>query len=907
QQHPQQYPQPPQQYPQSHPQPHDYTHTDTHTHTLTDATVASDFTAMHVHPKRVQRKYHTDESIPAAPLAFLPDSYQSQALSPGFTHHHLGPSLAGSGHDISVDNVPSPIDVQETDQEYYRTRPFESFHTKNIVPPLATTDYLAVDQGNSTPRFCRLSMCSVPETAELLASTELPLSMIVQPLAIQRPEEMPVPLVNFGDIGPPRCQRCGAYVNFSFTFAQGGTKMVCNMCAFASETPSEYYSPLDQSHHRTDHSHRPELNLGTIDFIVPKDYYAREPTPISYIFAIEVTERAINSGMLKTACKAIKKSLYGEGNDQLLEGIRIGIVTFDNALQFYNLSDALDEPPMMVVSETTDVFVPLAEGLLVDPYRSKFISLLFVFDSRAQIESLLEMIPTYFSEFKTPEPCLGALVKAALMALEKIGGKVFIMLGTLPTVGPNPLRYREDTKLYDTDKHQSLLVPENHFYDNLATQCCDAGIGIDLFLFPESPIDLATIGNLATITGGSQYLYSNFISQRDSLKFVGEFVHCVTRETGYQAMMKIRCSTGLQASQFHGSFYEKTPSQLEFGIIDSDKSVTIIFKHDGKLDSRLDAHFQSALLYTSTTGQRRVRCQNIMVGVTSHIREIFSCLDHDVIMATIAKEAASKILVKPLKSVREAINDKIIKILASYRKNCMQGSPPMTLTLPDRLKLFLIHTLGLLKTRAFKSGMVHSDMRIHSMRLIKSMGVCDLSGYLYPRIIPIHNLISTEGFPDEYGILRMPRAVRATLKALEVGGVYILENGQFLLLWFSRDVSLLLLKDLFGPHVNALEDLDPRNSTLPVLETLLSRQVHNIIAYLQSLRPSRRLVVQLARQSLDGSEQEFMAQMIEDQNGDLPSYIQMIQFIHTQVRNEIAGKRGNADDGVVASLWQGRF
>lgn len=32
------------------------------------------------------------------------------------------------------------------------------------------------------------------------------------------------------------------------------------------------------------------------------------------------------------------------------------------------------------------------------------------------------------------------------------------------------------------------------------------------------------------------------------------------------------------------------------------------FSYDGKLDPKLDAHFQCALLYTTASGERRVRC-----------------------------------------------------------------------------------------------------------------------------------------------------------------------------------------------------------------------------------------------------------------------------------------------------------
>jgi len=81
------------------------------------------------------------------------------------------------------------------------------------------------------------------------------------------------------------------------------------------------------------------------------------------------------------------------------------------------------------------------------------------------------------------------------------------------------------------------------------------------------------------------------------------------RFDGYQALMKVRCSNGLQVSAYHGNFIQHTfGADLEIGAIDADKALGVTFGYDGKLDSKLDAHFQSALLYTAADGQRRVRC-----------------------------------------------------------------------------------------------------------------------------------------------------------------------------------------------------------------------------------------------------------------------------------------------------------
>jgi len=46
-------------------------------------------------------------------------------------------------------------------------------------------------------------------------------------------------------------------------------------------------------------------------------------------------------------------------------------------------------------------------------------------------------------------------------------------------------------------------------------------------------------------------------------------------------------------------------------------------------------------------------------------------------------------------------------------------------------------------------GQETTDRRTYEMRMVKSMGAMELSLYLYPRIIPIHNLddqVVSDGF-----------------------------------------------------------------------------------------------------------------------------------------------------------------
>ncbi|KAL1959779.1 hypothetical protein VTO42DRAFT_924 [Malbranchea cinnamomea] len=836
---------------------------------------------------------------PARPVSpYVPQQQfqqSRQSSQPGFSGTGPG-SVSAQGNSVDPEQIPSVPRSRDLPARYYLDHVYPTM--ERHIPPPATIPFIAHDQGISSPKFARLTINNVPSSGDLLSTTALPLGLILQPLARLDEGEQKIPVLDFGDDGPPRCRRCRAYVNPFMTFKSGGNKMVCNMCTFPNDVSPEYFAPLDTSGVRVDRLQRPELMLGTVEFTVPKAYWNKEPVGLRWLFIIDVSQEAINRGFLEACCEGIMSALYGgEGNDEdedsdapkkrIPKGSKVGIITYDQAVHFYNLSPRLEQAQMIVMSDLEDPFVPLSEGLFVDPYESEHV-----------ISSLLTQIPTLFANIKYPEPALFPTLTAALAALEPTGGKMICSLGSLPTWGPGRLFLRDHGKSHGTDAEKKFFVAENQSWKKLASKMAESGVGVDFFVSAGGGayMDIATIGHVAAVSGGETFFYPNWHAPRDVLKLSSELVHAVKRRTGYQALLKVRCSNGLQVSSYHGNFLQHTfGSDLQMGTIDADKAIGVIFSYDGKLDPKLDAHFQAALLYTTATGQRRVRCINVVAGVNDNGIETMKTIDQDAVVNIMAKEAASKMPDKSLKDIRNALTEKAIDILANYRKNISQSHPPGQLVLPEQLKEFSMYILSLVKCRAFKGGHEPSDRRVHDMRMLRSFGCTELSLYLYPRIISIHNLRPEDGFPNERGQLEVPPMLRASYSRIEEGGAYLIDNGQICLLWIHSRVSPNLLEDLFGPGNATLKSLDPNTSSLPVLETHLNAQVRNILQYLGTVRGSKAVTIQLARQGIDGAEYEFARLMMEDRNNEAQTYVDWLVHLHKQIQLELGGHRSKGD------------
>ncbi|KAJ1666385.1 COPII coat Sec23p-Sfb3p heterodimer component [Coemansia sp. RSA 1646] len=775
---------------------------------------------------------------------------------------------------IDPNQMPSPNTVHIHDQETHASQPYSTALKTNV--PLACTKFTAIDEGNSNPRFVRLTMYNIPNSEELLKASYLPLGMVVQPLADLDPAEEPVKLIDFGEEGPIRCLRCKTYINPHMSFINGGKNFVCNMCSHENPVPDDYFCNLDMVGRRLDREMRPELSKGTVEFVANKDFITREPVPTSFVFAIDVTWGAVQSGMVAQAAAAIKDSIYGGLG--LPPGAKVGIITFDRSAHFYSLLPSLDQAQMMVVPDIQDVFVPINDGFVVDPY-----------ESQSVIEGLLDALPTMFANNRTAEPVLGAVVQATHDALRSRGGKLVVFQSALPTFGPGSLKQRDDVKLHNTDKERTLFEPQVSFYHDWAVKLVEEGICCSLYMFPSTYMDAATLSQLSTVTGGELYMYPRFDGSSDGKRFAADLRADVQRTYGGSGVLRIRTSDGLRVEDHYGNLYMRNHVDVELAGVTSDSAIGVSFQYDGKLDEKQDVYFQAALLYTTSDGQRRIRVHNLAIPCTTLIGNMFRHSEVDTSMNLISKMAVAEALTAPLKGVRERLTDRCVQVLTAYRRNCASGSSPGQLILPEQYKLSPLYTLALLKSPAIRGGAdVPIDQRIYHMCLLRQFSVRQSLDYFYPRVVPLHILADHEGVAnEETGEVALPGFVRASYTVLDPTGAYLLSSCGALTLWVGRQASPEFVQEAFG--ASSIDQIDVTTMSLQQLDTSLNQKIHAIA---KQLVPARAdfMSLQIVRQGMDQAEVLFASKLVEDRNNDNMTYVDFVCAVHRQIQVEVRPK-----------------
>lgn len=813
---------------------------------------------------------HTGQSMypGAGPMSGMPPSGPSQ--------HGMGPhapmnSPMQQQRRIDPDQMPSPIQVMKDDNEAFKGSPYLT-STRGRTPPLVTSNFVVQDDGNCSPRFMRCTMYNIPCNKDLLQASSIPLATVITPFAEIDPSEPPLRIMDYNPTGPVRCNRCKAYMNPFVQFVDGGRRFLCNICTYSSEVPGEYFCHLDHQGLRLDTYDRPELHLGSYEFVATKDYCKDQklPGPPAYIFMIDVSYQSMQCGMVRMLMRELKELLdvlpKEHGQEHSL--IRVGFVTYSNHLHFYNVKSNLAQPQMMVVSDIEDVFVPLVDGFLVSPQ-----------EARSVVDSLLEQIPTMFGETRETETVLGPVIQAGMEALKAAGisGKLFVFHSSLPIAeAPGKLKNREDRKLLGSEKEKTILTPQNHFYEKLAKDCVENGVAVDLFLFPNAYIDVATIGSVATLTGGQIYRYSYFKEATHGEQFRGDLKRNLQRNVGFDAVMRLRCSTGLRPVDFWGNCYMSNTTDVELAFVDPNKAIAIEIKHDDKLPEEGQAYFQCALLYTSISGQRRLRIHNLAFSTCSQLSDLFRCCEMDTFVNVVSKQAIRQVYTSTPKAIRENLMNQCAQILACYRRNCASPSSAGQLILPECMKLLPLYTNCILKNDILLGGSeMSSDDRSWLMRSVMSMDQAASVPYFYPRLFPMHDL--DEDSTD------LPQVIRCSADRMSENGVYLLENGISLFLWIGLQVDPSWLHKVFG--VQTIGQVDIEMTSLPVLDNSLSVRLNNIVRQIQNQRQHNlKLTIVRQRDKLEGWFKHFL---VEDKgiNPAATSYVDFLCQMHKEIRN----------------------
>jgi len=788
----------------------------------------------------------------------------------------------------------------------------------------------------------------LPSSQSLANATKIPLGGVLRPFASPPPTttstktQTSIPIIQPGSAGIIRCKRCRTYINPFATWFENGRRWRCNICQQLNEVPSAYFCHLDSQNRRRDIEQRPELGHGVVEWVAPSEYMVRPPQAPSYFFVIDVSQAAIASGMLGGVASAISKSL-----DDLPGGERtkVGFITFDTSVHYYSLKPGSSQAQMMVVGDLNELFVPAPDHLLTD-----------LKDARMAVDHLLENLPTMFRERDAPaDSCLGPALKAAFTITKGIGGRMCIFQASPPSLGEGTVRMRDNPRILGGPDEVKLLRPDVSWYKETALEFSRAQIAVDLYLFPNRYVDCASMAELPKLTAGFLQGFPGFDPRTDSDKLESIVYRRLTQPTAFEAVLRIRCTKGMRINRFYGNFHIRGTDLLALPNCNSDSVFAFDLCHDetpggsptnggggASMTANSSVTIQSALLYTTDDGERRIRVATQSLRLSSRPAEVMANADAACITTLLAKQALGHGMKTNLDMARNRLIQVCVETVRAAKDSngggggngygkpgsTPGGNPALTgggggddtVAIPSNLRLLPLYILSLLKHAAIRGGTdVHPDERICARALLDSSYVQETVELIHPRLFAVHNLErepggvglptavttvigedgeekvveeDTDDDDDEMGSvvgrerIRLPRPVGLSVDSLSSDGIYVLDNGVDVYVWVGRASDPGATVALFG--VESLEHANMQQIQLITQGNDLATRLSNLI---QALHEDHELPgappispkILIVREGDAGMESRFFWNLVEDRaqfNGGTYTYPEFMQFVN---------------------------
>ncbi|XP_053528741.1 protein transport protein Sec24A isoform X3 [Artibeus jamaicensis] len=735
---------------------------------------------------------------------------------------------------------------------------------RNMLPPTPLQPPVPnlhedIQRLNCNPESFRCTLTNIPQTQALLSKAKLPLGLLLHPFK----DSVQPPVVTSSTI--VRCRQCRTYINPFVSFLDQ-RRWKCNICYQVNDVPEEFMrNPLTRIYGEP--HKRPEVQNATIEFMAPVEYMLRPPQPPVYLFVFDVSHNAVETGYLNSVCQSLLNNLDSlPGNTRT----KIGFITFDSTIHFYSLQEGLSQPQMLIVSDIEDVFMPMPENLLVNLNESKEL-----------VQDLLKTLPQMFTKTLETQSALGPALQAAFKLMSTSGGRMSVFQTQLPTLGVGALKPREEPNHRSSAK-EIHLTPSTDFYKKLALDCSGQQVAVDLFLLSGQYSDLASLCCISRYSAGSVYYYPSYHHQHNPVqvqKLQKELQRYLTRKIGFEAVMRIRSTKGLSIHTFHGNFFVRSTDLLSLPNVNPDAGYAVQMSVEENLTDTQLVSFQSALLYTSSKGERRIRVHTLCLPVVSTLNEVFLGADVQAISGLLANMAVDRSMTASLSDARDALVNAVIDSLSAYRSSVLSSQQP-GLMVPFSLRLFPLFVLALLKQKSFQTGTnTRLDERIFAMCQVKSQPLFYLMLTTHPSLYRVDNLSDEGALNISDRTVPQPPVLQLSVEKLSRDGAFLLDTGSVLMLWVGKNCGQNFLSQVLG--VQNYASIPHTMTDLPELDTPESARTIAFISWLREQRPFFPILYVIRDES--PMKANFLQNMVEDRTESALSYYEFLLHIQQQV------------------------
>ena len=527
------------------------------------------------------------------------------------------------------------------------------------------------------------------------------------------------------------------------------------------------------------------------------------------------------------------------------------------------LDTKLKRPQLITLTDIDNLTrLPVPENLLVT-----------LSDCKDLVKAVIKSLPVMFAQTKDAGSSLIRAIRVSTSILRASGGRIYVMQSNPNIVSEPGLSIKgasnvQDKKLLMTPTSPKLMELTNEMQQNF--------ISCNLFIISGVYKNAVTIGELAKYLNGDIHYFAEGPDRNH--KFYYEFKNSLMREYTWETVFRLRVSQGWTVKKIYGNYSIKFSNDLlSVPNVDDTKSLVYEVELDDEISRFNCFYLQTALLYTNSYGERRIRVINYGIPLSDNVADIEQNIDPQVLISTLLRSNLDKIYTKAnLTQIRDECLVRARMIFNQLTKNKHKDEG-----LPESMITFSLGMLGLLKHPLFIEQQwqynLDTDFR-NALRIrLNMLNIEETMMYFTPYLFAVHRLVE-EGdvaYHDESGAFVFPQLLNLSTSVLTNNGVYLMDDGYSLYMLVGSQVDPTLLKNMLG--VESIQDVESLNEDMlyhnasdPLVERLyhliteLRNRKSDKYAYLNIIKEGDKTPMAIA----------FYSKLIEDKI-ELPNTYKM--------------------------------
>ena len=801
-------------------------------------------------------------------------------------------------YSINPSQIPRP---NQYDEIYLNNEKMPIYETNIATPPPHPISFFSVKETqNSSPRFIRSTLNSVPLSQSLLNETNLLFGLCIQPFAEVPDYEDPIPKVQPAET-IFRCKQCKSYINnkYNICYSQQNKQVaVCNLCQFENEFDMDKPG-IKNEYFNSDYSECPELVKPTIDFIAPNNFKSSKLFTPHYLFMIDITENSYSIGLPSYVINSIQINLDSFHN---AENSYIGFALYDTKNIYYFYVEKSDVR-LTIMGDINDPFCPLSMKKLF----------LNIGEQKEQIEKLIERINNFISEKNADIPNFkghrqissisGAAIKSGVDALMENGGRVMLFT-------PNPCHHGfagcAPRESFDKEKEplkSNPFFPQHELLVEIGHKAANNRIVVDQFIFMSTLYDISTMAIVSNLSGGHVEYY-NYSMDPITVNAMYEKLHfdltrILTRPNYYDCRFMLRFSVGIDCVEILGPFNKKLGEAFQLGGCDPDycyyynMRINQTFKTGQKVDIQL------VVLYNDNYSNSYLRIFNTSLEMTGEVGKIFNNAEVNAIAKAMIYKEISLMFRTDLNNVKKNLEDKIINSFKYYRVKEKSDTANNQLILPISIRYLPLYIDSFLKT-GILSNQNRPEMHNYILYIINKLlrePIYSSMKFLYPKFYRIDDIegqqvnnnksikIDNIGLINEkYNIIQKPILLRLSKDIIDFDCAYLIDNGYFIYLFIFNSIEGNFYNDLFNVQTyeeakNAgITNLDEEN------QSDLNQRLNNIVTQLRKENGGNYQPLRIIFLEENGINNPLLTDLLKEDKIDIyDNYPSYLCYIHKEI------------------------